>query len=293
MFSELDHLIELSEEPVHSMAFFTQWLQWRVIALSGTRVVLHGSAGDELLCGYQHLCDIANFESLAKLNLRKYFSNHPFTDLRKHWHTLQWIFKVKAQPRIPNHLRTLLGLSDHSTIYFSKRFLESTDDVDQEFIRLYLEADSSLENRIRAEFELLRIPFWCNAMDKSMMSIPLEVRMPFLDYRLVEFTSQLPIEYLYSAGWSKRVLREAVKELLPDTVVWRKKKIGFSVPEREWLNQLKPEVIPLLKKEAEKLSTFINIPAILDGYDRMPEPLLWRIVNFAKWLDIFGPGINV
>ena len=81
--------------------------------------------------------------------------------------------------------------------------------------------------------------------------------------------------------------------MLPDTVVWRKKKIGFGVPEREWLDQLKPDVTTLLKKEFEKLSTFINIPAVLDGYDRMPAPLLWRIVNFAKWLDIFRPGVKV
>ena len=296
MFSELDHLVELLEEPVHSMAFLTQWLQWRVIASSGTRVALHGTAGDELLCGYSHLCDLVNFESLAKLNLRKYFAVQPFKNFRKHLQAMKWILKGKAAlPQITtNPLRTLFGLPEpeHNTYYFSKRFLDSTDDVHQEFNHLYLEANSSIENRIRAEFELLRIPFWCNAMDKSMMSIPLEVRMPFLDYRLVEFTSQLPIEYLYSAGWTKLVLREAVKELLPDAVVWRKGKIGFSAPFKKWLVQLKPEATALLKKEEEKLSAFINVHTVLDKYDNMPILMLWRIINFAKWLDIFKPMVN-
>jgi len=296
MFSELDHLIELFEEPVHSMAFFTQCLQWRTIASSGTRVALNGSAGDELLCGYAHLTDLVDFESLAKLNLGKYFAVHSFKNLRKHLQAMKWILKKgKALPQIKtNPLRTLLGIPepDHNACYFSKQFLDSTDDVHQEFNRLYMEANSSIEKRIRAEFEFLRIPFWCNAMDKSMMSIPLEIRMPFLDYRLVEFTSQLPIEHLYSAGWTKRVLREAVKELLPEAVVWRKGKIGFAAPYREWLGHIKPEATALLKKENEKLSAFINIPTVLDRYDQMHKMTLWRIINFAKWLDIFGPRVN-
>jgi hypothetical protein len=100
----------------------------------------------------------------------------------------------------------------------------------------------------------------------------------------------LPIEYLYSAGWTKRVFRKSAKELLPDDVVWSKNKIGFGVPEREWLNQLKPDATTLLKKESEKLSAFINIPTVLEGYDRMPVLLLWRIIDFAKWLGIFGSG---
>ena len=88
-------------------------------------------------------------------------------------------------------------------------------------------------------------------------------------------------------------MTNAIAHRGPDDVVWRKNKVGFVAPEREWLNQLKSDATTLLKKESEKLSTFINIPMVLDECARMSEPLLWRILNFAKWYNVFRPGVDV
>ena len=71
--------------------------------------------------------------------------------------------------------------------------------------------------------------------DLMSMANSLEVRVPFLDYRLVDFLFSLPVEYKIGGGYQKRILRDAVSHLLPREVIMRKKQ-GFEVPLLKWFN---------------------------------------------------------
>jgi asparagine synthase (glutamine-hydrolysing) len=62
------------------------------------------------------------------------------------------------------------------------------------------------------------------------MGVPVEVRAPFLDYRVVDFAFTLPTSYLVRDGWHKWLLRKAMADVLPADVVWRKRKLGFPFP---------------------------------------------------------------
>ena len=72
------------------------------------------------------------------------------------------------------------------------------------------------------------------------MASSIEVRLPFLSHELVEFVFRLPEEYIINNGWTKWILRSAIDGLLPDSIVWRKKKIGFEMPDDELLNDYSP-----------------------------------------------------
>jgi asparagine synthase (glutamine-hydrolysing) len=79
----------------------------------------------------------------------------------------------------------------------------------------------------------------CDLMTKvdiASMANSLECRAPFLDYRLVELAAAMPIEYKLHRGRSKRVLREAFPDLLPQSVT-RRPKMGFGVPLAEWFRR--------------------------------------------------------
>ena len=72
--------------------------------------------------------------------------------------------------------------------------------------------------------------YWLRIDNQNSMGVPLELRLPFLDYRVVEFGFTLPMEFLIRDGWMKWLLRCAMEDLLPRDVVWRKRKMGFPFP---------------------------------------------------------------
>ena len=95
----------------------------------------------------------------------------------------------------------------------------------------------------------------CDLMTKvdiASMAHGLEVRNPFLDYRLVEFAASLPRRLKYRWGKGKRILRAAFGDLLPREI-WRRPKMGFGVPVDHWLrNELKAMVHDLLLDETAR-----------------------------------------
>ncbi len=115
--------------------------------------------------------------------------------------------------------------------------------------------------------------------------MPLEVRAPFLDYRVVDFVFSLPVSYLIRDGWLKWILRQAVQDILPSDVVWRKVKMGFPFPYTEWLlasrerflgmiDQLDCPYIDLQKLRSDAIYTTLV----------QKDPLyLWRIMSLALW----------
>lgn len=72
--------------------------------------------------------------------------------------------------------------------------------------------------------------------DRLSMAHGIEVRMPFLDWRVVCFAFSLPDQSKAGGGYSKRILREAMRGVLPETIRTRTEKIGFQAPLSEWMN---------------------------------------------------------
>lgn len=72
--------------------------------------------------------------------------------------------------------------------------------------------------------------------DHTSMAHSVESRMPFMDFRLVEFLMSVPACYKIHNGWTKYIARLAFDKKLPDTVVWRKDKMGWPIPEKKWVN---------------------------------------------------------
>src|SRR4030065_2433939 len=74
------------------------------------------------------------------------------------------------------------------------------------------------------------------------MAHSVESRVPFLDYRLVEFVLGLPDEFKLSNGITKRILREGMRGILPDRIRYRMDKLGFETPEEVWIKEHAPDL---------------------------------------------------
>jgi asparagine synthase (glutamine-hydrolysing) len=68
------------------------------------------------------------------------------------------------------------------------------------------------------------------------MAFSVESRMPFLDVRLAEFLAGVPEAYKIHRGWTKYIARQAFNRRLPNDIVWRKDKMGWPIPEKQWSN---------------------------------------------------------
>jgi asparagine synthase (glutamine-hydrolysing) len=101
---------------------------------------------------------------------------------------------------------------------------------------------SDMRDRQILDIDKFSIPSLCRYEDRNSMANSLEMRIPFLDYRLVTFCLNLKNDLKIQNGWTKYILRRVLKEL-PYEIRYRKDKKGFSVPEEKFLrNELKEDI---------------------------------------------------
>ena len=127
--------------------------------------------------------------------------------------------------------------------------------------------------------------------DRNGTAFSRESRLSFLDHRLVEFVFSLPSEHLVAGGITKVVLRDAMKGVIPSTILDRTDKVGFATPERDWM------VGPLATWMTDRLGAAkrrgIVAPAVVDReWARLRagganSGNLWRIVNLESWFQSF------
>src|SRR5215472_18613085 len=125
--------------------------------------------------------------------------------------------------------------------------------------------------------------------DRNSMAHSLESRLPFLDYRLVEFAVGLPDEFKIQAGATKAVMREGMKGLVPARVLQRRDKMAFATPEALWATQRDAHGFDQRLKEAVACCKGIiatDAPAhfqrIIAG-DEPYDSAVWRIICFGAW----------
>ena len=121
------------------------------------------------------------------------------------------------------------------------------------------------------------------------MAMAREIRLPFLDFRLVNLLLPLPIEYKLRDGWTKWIFRRAMEPFLPKEIAWRKDKQPFIVPQNDWYRrELRQDLLELLKQDwvTERLG-LIDRQKFRARYDAY-----WQQGNRNGRLgfkDIFGP----
>jgi asparagine synthase (glutamine-hydrolysing) len=93
----------------------------------------------------------------------------------------------------------------------------------------------SLAERQLADLRYYSVPALCHYEDRMSMAMSREIRLPFLDSRLVDLLLRAPDAYKLRHGWTKYAFRKAMAPLLPRATSWRRDKKGFANPEGEWL----------------------------------------------------------
>jgi asparagine synthase (glutamine-hydrolysing) len=135
-------------------------------------------------------------------------------------------------------------------------------------------------------------------VDRMSMNQSLEVRVPFLDHKIVDFAFTLPVNYKIEGNQRKRILKDAFKEMLPEELFHRKKQ-GFEVPLLKWF---KTELKSLITEELLE-DNFIKEQGIFrpEGIKSLKKQLfsanpndaiakIWALIVFQYWYKKYSPG---
>ena len=131
--------------------------------------------------------------------------------------------------------------------------------------------------------------------DQMSMAASVESRVPFLDHALVEFTATIPAEYSIRGMAGKFVLKEAVEDLLPRSIVYRKK-MGFPTPWEYWLaGPPLNEVERLLLEPRSERGLFrpAAVKRIFSEHrskSRDHGNRIWRLLNLETWFRVMIEG---
>ncbi|MFX0136541.1 MAG: asparagine synthase (glutamine-hydrolyzing) [Candidatus Hodarchaeota archaeon] len=137
-------------------------------------------------------------------------------------------------------------------------------------------------------------------VDDRISSInSIESRHPFLDHRLVEFALSLPENQMIRNGWTKYILRNSMKGIIPESIRLKRKKTGTPIPQQRWMNELQLNIRKLLESNDFRKRGYFNQPAILDVFDRYCDDklgrveresyanFLWRVINLELWFKAY------
>ena len=125
------------------------------------------------------------------------------------------------------------------------------------------------------------------------MAHSIESRPPFLDQDLIELVLSLPSNAIVRDGWSRWIFREAMRDILPEKIRMRRKKIGFTTPEMRWLRAERAAIQGIFRSPSFCSRPYWDAPVVARGFKAACEgaleesPLFWRILNIEAWLRVF------
>ncbi|MBA2459901.1 MAG: asparagine synthase (glutamine-hydrolyzing) [Gemmatimonadales bacterium] len=140
------------------------------------------------------------------------------------------------------------------------------------------------------QFAIRNVPRWLRMEDRVSMAASVESRLPFLDYRLVEFAFALPDDLKLRDGYSKYILRQAMRDLLPARLLGTRTKRPFLAPFAQWLRGPWRPMIKDLLSHPGQVAPYLNYPRFRANLDAIEPNLLWRVLSVELWMRAFAGG---
>lgn len=297
----VDNLASHMDEPLGDFSIFPTYLVSQV-ARESVKVILSGDGGDEVFGGYDTYVaqTVDRYYRFLPATLRQRYlpalgallppqpGKKGFINKTKRFiegagldaglqHTRWMLFmhpQEKAQLYSSSFGHTLNGSQATQPLEDHFRRSQGWDPLAQQ---QYVDVKTYLAEDILTK------------VDRMSMAVSLEVRVPLLDHRIVEFALSLPPEMKLARGQTKIILRQVMQQHLPQAVLTRPKQ-GFSIPIKQWLSgPLKPIMTDLLAPEPIRRDDYFDAALVqrwvnehLDGRANHSHRL-WALMSFQLW----------
>jgi asparagine synthase (glutamine-hydrolysing) len=297
----LEGIIGAQDEPFGSTSILSQWAVFGAAKAQGIKVMLDGQGADEQLAGYAGLMGLRLADLLKQGRLmtlgQTLVDRLPREGLGargKLGHVAQDILAL-ARQMLPNGLRASARRAAHQATE-GDWLMDRPGSLDAlAAARLGQPPPRDLAGMDWLLTHATNLPMLLHWEDRSSMIHGIEARVPFLDHRLVEFSLSLHADNLFDRALTKRVLRDALRDLLPAKVHARRDKLGFATPEGDWVRgALRPQVEEGIEEAIRRFPGVFNAAAtrrLAAAKLNATGPLdftLWRIAITGLWARTCG-----
>ena len=304
-FGALPKLVWHEDEPIaHASSVALYFVS--ALARQHVTVVLTGEGSDELLAGYgKYLRAVWNwragsaYEQLIPAPIRRAiatgvvpripsplgrYARRSFLGMDRSPEAM--FFDNFAAIRLADQ-QTLLAPDLRATVTRERAYGSSLDHF------THLNGTSTLLDRLLYADVKTYLVELLMKQDQMSMAASIESRVPFLDHKLVEFAATLPDEWKLSGLTTKRVLRESMKGLLPESILNRPK-MGFPVPFSSWARGSWNAVVRDVLLDRRSRERGIIDPAAVDRllHDHAASAAnagdqIWSLLNLELWYRTF------
>ena len=220
------------EEPFATASAYAQYKVYELAKQHDVKVLLDGQGADETLAGYSRYYKWYWQELFQKRKLVRSKELQAAAEMG-----------VEEKFSFKNIIAALVP--DIASVILERQYLVNAlrhEDLTPEFVKLQ---SKEAYYSTPSDFNLNGVLYFNTCMhgleellrlaDRNSMAHGREVRMPFLNHELVEFVFSLPSRFKIRNAWTKWILRQTMNDQLHADIVWRKKKVGFEPPQKEWM----------------------------------------------------------
>lgn len=304
MLLNVDHLIDflpkmvrLQDEPIADPVCVPVYYVSKLARDHGVKVCQVGEGADELFWGYPFWKTYLNLQAWddipvprmsknALLHLLKCAGkgNSIYYEWLRRGASGKPIFWSGAEAFTDTQKKTLLS-HDLNAKFSGFTSWEALSPIREKFMNTAWEK-SHLNWMTYSDLKLRLPELLLMRVDKMSMGVSLECRVPFLDHKFVELSMSIPQAMKTKNGESKYILKNAVKNIIPTELIYRKKQ-GFGVPIYEWLfdklgNKIRQELTTFCDK-----TDFLNKNEVLNLLNNNFGAHTWYLLNFALWWKEF------
>ncbi|MCK4352008.1 asparagine synthase (glutamine-hydrolyzing) [candidate division WOR-3 bacterium] len=274
LWEEIEKFIWHQDEPIRGTSIWDHFSVMRFVYENGINILFDGQGGDETLCGYtayfpQFLWEISKKFQIFRL-IKEFALGFDLI-----------FFAIRER---------LLG-RQNSKEFLAKDFLKEFKGREK-FILEELFPRTITEKSAYA-ITKYSLVFLLKETERNAAAYGIETRLPFLDHRLVEYVFSLPLKYKLRNGWTKWILRETMKGILPEFVRKRRRKIGFGTPETRWTRELRQEIETLFNSKEFKSRPYWNSQKISQSFrhfcqgQKLQPDFFWRVISLEIWFRTF------
>jgi asparagine synthase (glutamine-hydrolysing) len=279
------------------------------LAKKTVTVALSGDAGDEIFGGYNRYMQAAKlsrYSPITKKALVKILNQFSPSQIDFIYDLLKPLLPNSIKSSNPgNHYSKIVKLLGQDTNWDIYQCLVSicsspnslmknnfVNDGINNFTKYIFENSMQLETKMMLSDSLtyLSDDILCK-VDRASMSVSLESRVPFLDHRIVEFSSTLPLNMKIRDGKGKWILRKLLEKYVPNQLLDRPK-MGFGLPLDIWLRgPLKDYAYSMLREKKLNEDEFLDQQKITKIWNehlsglKNHQHVLWNIIMYQSWKE--------
>lgn len=297
LFENLEDILNYIDEPFADSSAIAVFILSKYTKKHVT-VALSGDGADEIFGGYQkHRAEwlIRNRPGLAPLLkmaasvLPSKFSSRENSIKNK----IRQLHRFAEGATLSNKERYLRWCSFTTTNYRNELLLKPFDNDlknRNQQLSTYVKHQTSMNDVLLSDMKLVLTGDMLRKVDSMSMANSLEVRSPFLDYRVVDFAFSLTDKYKIDNKAQKKIVKDAFRMLLPEEIYHRGKR-GFEVPLIKWFQtELRGKIDFLLGEEIIQSQGLFNLNSIKQlRHDVMNNPSgesqakMWALIVFQNW----------